>query len=244
MKILFTILNEYYLIRNLQLAAATYCNFSNWDCVHCVTGITVQDAIIGDTNIIIATDSIQNATVFAFRGSTNINNWISNFEFEFDSPYPDPAIKVHKGLHREYLKYKETIFQYLPTLDTKIIITGHSSGGALSMFMAYDIYKSYDVTVYTYGKPRIGNSAFVDSAKDIEHYRITHHNDIVPHIPEELLGYQHTGMEIWYYDDSDKYKICKNNEDPECSNSCAPIHCNSISDHLYYIGMNIGSDYC
>jgi predicted lipase len=233
--------------RNFQLAAATYCSaakIQSWDCVHCLPGITIQDAIIGDTNIIVANDAMQNATVFAFRGSVDIQNWISNFEFEFTSPYPDPAIKVHKGLHQEYLKYKDALFQYLPTPNDKVIITGHSSGAALSMFMAYDIYKSYDVSVYTFGKPRIGNDAFVKSAKPIQHYRVTHHNDIVPHVPEELFGYQHTDTEIWYYNDGDKYKTCETNEDPECSNSCAPIHCDSISDHLYYMGTNIGSEYC
>ena len=233
--------------RNFQLAAATYCSaakIQSWDCIHCLPGITVQDAIIGDTNIIIATDSIQNATVFAFRGSVDIQNWISNFEFEFTSPYADPAIKVHKGLHQEYLKYKDALFRYLPNPNDRVIITGHSSGAALSMFMAYDIYKSYDVSVYTFGKPRIGNDAFVESAKPIEHYRITHHNDIVPHVPEELLGYRHTDTEVWYYNDGTEYTICDTNEDPECSNSCAPLHCDSISDHLYYMGTNIGSDYC
>ena len=233
--------------RNLQLAAATYCSadkIKSWDCVHCIPGITVQNAIIGDTNIIIARDYVQNATVFAFRGSVDIQNWISNFEFEFTSPYPDQAIKVHKGLYQEYLKYKDTLFQYLPKPDTKIVITGHSSGAALSMFMAYDIYKLYDVSVYTFGKPRIGNSVFVESTNLIKHYRVTHHNDIVPHLPEELFGYQHTNTEIWYYDDGDNYTICNTNEDPECSNSCAPVHCDSISDHLYYMDTNIGSDYC
>ena len=56
--------------------------------------------------------------------------------------------------------------------------------------------------------------------------------------------YQHTDTEIWYYNDDYDYKICNANEDPGCSNSCAPIHCDSINDHLYYMGMNIGSDYC
>lgn len=235
--------------RNLQLAAATYCStdkIQSWNCVHCVPGITVQDAIIGDTNIIVASDDIQNATVFAFRGSVDIENWISNFEFEFTSPYSDPAIKVHKGLHQEYLKYKDTLFRYLPvpTPGAKVVITGHSSGAALSMFMAYDIYKSYDVSVYTFGKPRIGNDAFVESAKPIQHYRITHNNDIVPHVPEEVFGYRHTDTEIWYDNDGDEYRICETNEDPNCSNSCAPIHCDSINDHLYYMGTNIGSDSC
>jgi hypothetical protein len=231
--------------RNLQLAAATYCSkfeIVNWDCVHCLSGIELKGTIFGDTNIIIADDSVQNATVFAFRGSSDIQNWISNLKFEFTAPYSDPAIKVHSGLYQEYMKYKDTVLPYLS--NNKIIITGHSSGAALSMFMAYDIHKTHDVTVYTFGKPRIGNQNFVDSAKEITHYRITHHNDIVPHVPEEVLHYRHTNTEIWYPGDDEDYKICEKNEDPNCSNSCSPIHCDSIDDHLLYIGTNIGSDYC
>ncbi len=233
--------------RNLYFSAATYCeteSIYNWDCVYCVSGITIKDTIIGDTNIIIASDYEQNATVFAFRGSADISNWISNFEFEFTSPYQDKEIKVHKGLHAEYMKYKDTLLQYLPTTGANVICTGHSSGAALSMFLAYDIYKSYNVSVYTFGKPRIGNDEFVKSAKPIQHYRITHHNDIVPHLPEEFFGYRHTDTEIWYYDDGDNYKICETNEDPECSNSCSPIHCDSIRDHLYYMSTSIGTQSC
>ena len=234
--------------RNLQLAAATYCSadkIQSWDCTHCVPGITVRDAIIGTTNIIVANDSVQNATVFAFRGSADIQNWISNLEFIFTSPYLDRKIKVHEGFYEEYMEYKDALFQYLPPLGEKIIIAGHSSGAALSMLMAYDIYKLYDVEVYTFGKPRLGNDAFVESAKPIRHYRITHHNDIVPHLPEEVFGYRHTNTEIWYTgDDGKNYRICENNEDKECSNSCAPIHCDSIDDHLYYMGTHIGTPYC
>jgi len=227
--------------RNLQLAAATYCSPEKI----AIQGINVIDSIIGNTNIFVANDAIQNATVFAFRGSADIQNWISNFEFEFTAPYDDENIKVHRGLYNEYLLYKDALMKYLPTnKQDKVIITGHSSGGALSMFMAYDIHTDYDVTVYTFGKPRIGNENFVQSANRIRHYRITHHNDIVPHVPEELLHYRHTNTEIWYSGDDDKYNICETNEDGECSNSCAPIHCDSIKDHEYYLMTNIGSDYC
>ena len=111
------------------------------------------------------------------------------------------------------------------------------------MFFAYDI-KRLNVSVYTYGKPRIGNAEFAKSAENITHYRITHHNDIVPHLPEEVFGYRHTNSEVWFSDDSDNYILCANGEDPNCSNSCAPAKCTSVSDHLYYMMTNIGSVYC
>jgi hypothetical protein len=233
--------------RNLQFAAATYCDIGqlvDWNCKHCLHEITVQTVIPDESTIIVAHDSVQNATVFGFRGSVNLDNWISNLEFDMIAPYDDPEIKVHKGLYNEYLLYKEEISAYLVPGD-QIVITGHSSGAAMSMFFAYDIYRDYDVVVYTFGKPRIGNSKFAETASAISHLRVTHADDIVPHIPEELLGYKHTGIEVWNYDDTDtNYKVCDRQEDDECSNSCAPIHCTSISDHLFYLGAAIGSESC
>ena len=105
-----------------------------------------------------------------------------------------------------------------------------------------DSNNTKDLSVYTFGKPRIGNQAFAESTNSINHYRITHAEDIVPHVPEEILGYYHTNTEIWYY--NNYYKICLDNEDIECSNSCAPLHCVSIDDHMRYMDTMIGSDSC
>lgn len=228
--------------RNLHIAAASYCDIdqlTNWNCEYCDPEIQVQAIIPDESTIIIARDPVQNATVFAFRGSVNVENWISNLQIGVIAPYEDPDIKVHKGLYHEYLRYKDEISAYLVPGD-KIIITGHSSGAAVSMFFAYDIYKDYDVVVYTFGKPRIGNAKFAESANPITHFRITHADDIVPHIPEEVLDYRHTGVEVWNYDDTtNNYKVCADNEDKSCSNSCAPLHCISIPDHLFYLGIHL-----
>ena len=203
--------------RNLQVASATYCDIGqlvDWNCSHCLPEIDVIDVIPDESNIIVARDPVQNATIFAFRGSVNVENWISNLQFDVVAPYDDADVKVHKGLYHEYLLYKDEISKFLVTGD-QIVVTGHSSGAAMSMFFAYDIYRDYDVVV-------------------------------VPHIPEEVLGYRHTGTEVWNYDDTDtNYKVCDSlEEDDVCSNSCAPIHCTSTSDHLFYLGMAIGSASC
>lgn len=226
-------------LRNLQIAASTYCDKTD------IPGLTVIKEIRRATTVIIADDAVQDARIVSFRGSSDIENWISNFDAIFTEPYADKSIKVHKGLYKEYLEYKAEIMEYLAP---NMVISGHSSGGAVTMFFAYDIHqtrKDINVTAYTFGKPRIGNDRFAESAKGITHYRITHHHDIVPHVPEEVLGYRHTDSEIWFYDDTDNYKVCaEGGEDPNCSNSCAPIKCTSIRDHLYYMTTNIGGPFC
>ena len=252
--------------RNLQITAATYCDFTEWS----IQDVELINYIRDETNsILVAFDKVQNATVFAFRGSSDIENWISNFEFTQISPYTDKEIKVHKGLYEEYLKYKDWLFDHLPKTGN-VVMTGHSSGGALAMFFASGNLRFPEplpssaltptvsaqepsnnilpsLIVYTFGKPRIGNQKFVDyiTSLGIQHYRITHDRDIVPHLPEEfILNYRHTNTEIWYPDDGNTYIICEQNEDDTCSNNCAPLQCVSTSDHLYYMQTHIGSGAC
>lgn len=91
--------------------------------------------------------------------------------------------------------------------DYKLKIVGHSLGGALAVLQALDFvqnegYNSSVLTIYSYGEPRIGNSAFatyVDSL-DLNIYRSVNQNDIVPHLPPESWGYQHHGFEYWIED--------------------------------------------
>lgn len=61
--------------------------------------------------------------------------------------------------------------------------TGHSLGAALAT-LAADRYGNVQ-GVYTFGSPRVGDSAF-QTAYQITTYRFVNHNDVVTHVP--LLG--------------------------------------------------------
>ena len=51
--------------------------------------------------------------------------------------------------------------------------------------------------VYTYGQPRVGNTAFADfyMTGTRVSWRLTHHRDPVPHLPLESMGFHHIGTE-------------------------------------------------
>ena len=123
----------------------------------------------------------------------------------------------------------------------------------MGTLLGYDIvtlFPEYDIKYFVnFGSPRVGNEFFVDNfhSYDITSYRITHYYDIVPHVPEEFLGYLHISNEIWYNEANTEYKICDDTngeEDDTCSNSCAPLHCTSTKDHLNYLNVQMGNDYC
>ena len=79
----------------------------------------------------------------------------------------------------------------------------------------------YEVSVYNYGQPRIGNKAYAEFCDKFidEQYRHVHYKDIVPHSPAEDMSFRHSTTEV--YEDSDgSVRLCSstNGEDSSCSN--------------------------
>jgi predicted lipase len=84
-----------------------------------------------------------------------------------------------------------------------IFVSGHSLGGALAAFAALDIRMNLgaSVTLYTYGQPRVGNTAFSDllfQELTNKYIRVTHYDDTVAHVPPLVSYFKHAGNEVWY----------------------------------------------
>lgn len=80
--------------------------------------------------------------------------------------------------------------------NNKIVITGHSLGGAManiftSRLVATGLYP--DITLYTYGSPRTGSVEWAKQFDDINAYRIVNNNDIVCAVPP-FGAYSHVGQ--------------------------------------------------
>jgi predicted lipase len=101
------------------------------------------------------------------------------------------------------------------------MITGHSLGGALATFAAMEIKRQVSIaaskiTFYTFGSPRTGNQAFTNYIFGLYpnggNQRVTHYNDVVPHLPPTTFSFNHIGDEIWYLNPGADltYRTCKN----------------------------------
>lgn len=149
-----------------------------------------------------------------------------------------------------------------------MFVGNSSSGGSGS---AADGHLSL-ASVVTFGSPRVGNAAFRDAhyaamahpegdggqgggggggpgagaGAAVPCWRVTHYRDMVPHLPQEALGYRHVATEVYYNEANTAYRVCDDAEaeDPQCSDRCAPTHCNSVDDHLDYLGVPLGSGGC
>jgi len=244
----------------VDLSQASYSSISDldsWTCKTCDQRVEM-DYVVEESGVraLQGYDSYSESLFIAFRGSVNIQNWIDNIQISKISPYNDTSIGVSKGFYKAYNSIKPELFDNLANLVDKyntrrILITGHSLGAAISTLMAYDIatmFPTYELSyVVNFGSPRVGNTAFAKSfngySSSFTHYRITHYYDIVPHVPEEFLGYEHVSDEIWYNEENSDFYICNDatEEDDSCSNSCSPTHCTSTSDHLDYLNVTMGS---
>jgi hypothetical protein len=84
-------------------------------------------------------------------------------------------------------------------------------------------------------------SAFTSSTWGNE-WRVTHYQDPVPHLPEELMGFKHSALEMYQSGGTDwTIKQCNGSgEDPTCCDQWHTWQYND-DDHSVYLGQCLGS---
>lgn len=151
------------------------------------------------------------AIILAFRGTriegfvdpitrfrlvnTNLTDMITNFNFPPDDL--GNGRKVHCGfneaLDRVYAKVEKAVDQARQQSAKQIWCTGHSLGAALATLAAERLSAKVKVQgLYTFGSPRVGNTAFCRTFPVSNAYRFVDHRDLVTKVPPEGL-YDHVG---------------------------------------------------
>ena len=197
----------------------------------------------------LAVDEVRSEIVLAVRGSSNIKNWISNFEFNFVDSSLTTGAEVHDGFNSAWGEMSEGVATTLAAaLETypgfKIVATGHSLGGAVAMLGGgYLRNDGYTVDIYTFGAPRIGNGVVSDyiSAQDGPEFRITHLDDPVPRLPPIIFGYRHTSPEYWLSKSEstgedypiEEIEVCEGNRNVDCNAGTFGLN---VGAHALYFG--------
>ncbi|KAF2814910.1 alpha/beta-hydrolase [Mytilinidion resinicola] len=205
-----------------QYAAASYCS-PNYDEtpnteVTCPAGncplvqaastdtlVEFENSLKTDVTGFVAVDHTNSITVVSFRGSASIKNWIANLDMTQIPTDICTGCKVHQGFWDSWTEARDGVLNAIKSAAAsnpsyKIVVVGHSLGGAISALAAAELRKSgCDVALYTFGSPRVGNGAFSDfvSNQPGGNYRITHYNDIVPRVPTLIQGYVHITPEFY-----------------------------------------------
>ncbi|KAG0184435.1 hypothetical protein DFQ28_011145, partial [Apophysomyces sp. BC1034] len=214
--------------------------------------VTTFTSLFYDTNGYIIRSDKNKQIDLAFRGTNSFRNFVADFDFVSTTYFPVKGAKVHGGFYKAYMEVAEKVITNMRKQmdeypDYKVVVTGHSLGGAFAVLGAMDLYQrderfsKKNMKVYTYGGPRVGNPdfAYYVTGTGIDVFRTVNNRDIVPHLPPQSFGFLHPGIEYWIQDGKDDVKICDNAlETSLCSNSIVPF--THLVDHLAYFDINAG----
>lgn len=147
-------------------------------------------------------ETIGDRKYIIFPGTDGARDWQTNTTFNsLVSPYQGEGyqgkVRVHRGFYQAYLSVREEVLK-VANCDRKLILAGHSAGGAIAQIAAVDINYQLDkpVETITFGSPACGNKYWQQSASS----RIkTNSNYIIPFdlVPFSLLFYHHVTPFIW-----------------------------------------------
>jgi pimeloyl-ACP methyl ester carboxylesterase len=104
-------------------------------------------------------------------------------------PYAEGTGQAHRGFYDSFQAAKVFVQRYLEAFYTgqqTLIVCGHSLGGAVALLLAEwlrNLPSRPQIMLYTFGAPRAGDRAFVQSAQELVHHRLVNHNDPVPAVP-------------------------------------------------------------
>ncbi|KAI8322543.1 alpha/beta-hydrolase [Martensiomyces pterosporus] len=251
-------MSEYDLQRYATYAGAAYkVKTTAWTChlncqVPSTNGTVVQmqwTKTAPDSLGYIATNDNTKEIIVAYRGSITIGDWIHDFTFaQLPSPLSVPGSLMHTGFLVAYGAAKDDVKATVSKLlqqypDYKLVITGHSLGGAEAAVAATDFaannpsWKSRMMLV-TFGQPRVGNIIHSNwlAKQNFPIFRVVNEGDLVPHASFTWMNYYHEPQEVWY-DLNGKTHFCgSTGENPSCSDSLLPIQW-SVLQHNEYPGL-------
>ena len=146
-----------------------------------------------DTECFVANNA--DTIIVAFRGTAGTADWIGNLKFiNTSASYGE----LHRGFYFAFQAVKSNLEQLIRAAGSssrKLVITGHSLGGALATVAAAEWQGVFNVaSVHTFGQPRVGQPNFVAHIQ--QHYgskffRMVNDDDIVTRVPP---WYGHVGI--------------------------------------------------
>ncbi|HYL74155.1 MAG TPA: lipase family protein [Bryobacteraceae bacterium] len=141
--------------------------------------------------------------IVAFRGTLppslkdpeSLVNWLEDF-FEVPKSAPNVPGQVHSGFYDATMSIIAGVAAAVQNLNPgpakKILVTGHSLGGALASIGAYILSQTYHLPisqVVTFASPKPGDPAFRTGYEGVINNQVRYENydDVVPLLPPEAL---------------------------------------------------------
>eukprot|EP01083_Nonionella_stella_P021835 60457_1 len=227
-------------------------SLQNWNCEFChhFPHFSIGSVIDEPSNQLLAYtgyDLNTSQIVLAFRGSQvqNWKNWVVDGDWKkvsvdhVDTIDINGNALIHRGFYRAIHALLNTgLYDSIQALFTqhkhsKVLLTGHSLGGALAQVLAlmFNVdpmfsslpFDTESVEVITFGSPRWGSKDLVTYFNSIGYtnWRIVNRYDIIPTLPVKYAGYYHPASKIEYTNIAAlAFVMCDG--DGENSSNCEP----------------------
>ena len=109
----------------------------------------------------------------------------------------------YDGLTLVWSSLDELVLGLMAERPRRLLVTGHSLGGALATLAAAQWRQQGQAVhaVYTYGQPRSGDSEFArayDLALRARSFRLVNNLDAVTRVPPRAMGYSHMGTLVYF----------------------------------------------
>lgn len=166
--------------------------------------------------------------VLVFQGSQEPEDWMTNMTIK-KAEFFDKKDEVHQGFYDSLQLFLKTVSNkefntknkksYMINKDIdflnddcKIILTGHSLGGAIATLVGCYLHdmgiKKENMTIYTFGAPPVGTKEFCKSYENkLDLYRVFNEKDIIPKI-EKITSLKHLGEEIELHSNENEIHSC------------------------------------
>jgi hypothetical protein len=168
----------------------------NWNCLSCRSSalrnfnltFLIQDP---GTDTLAFTGTINQQIYVVFRGSSNFKNFVLDLEVWKPDTALDgiPGVYTAAGFYKCFAALQQLVYSsILQTLHQypswRVNFIGHSLGGAVASIFAVDFAHNMNLAVnsYTFGSPRVGNQAFVETYESsvTDYWRMVNTFDPVP----------------------------------------------------------------
>lgn len=152
---------------------------------------------------LVAWNDATKTALVAFRGTVTIWDWVDDVDAIPVDYLAVPGYgHVHIGFQLVYERVRESVSRLLAAGckgAQRILVTGHSLGGAVAVLSAFEIGKTAGVVpeLYTLAGPRAGAPDFAGNVDTLIPvcYRVVNFMDVVPQVPLPPL-YRHVGQEV------------------------------------------------
>lgn len=157
-----------------------------------------------DTQVYIWLSAASRTLYISFRGTNSWADVKHDLDYRsvaFDEEHPE--VMVHAGFRNKFKSVESDILEITrghTSLYDKVVITGHSLGGAIATMASPAVAEEHPekiIECLTFGSPRVGNEAFVNwfTATVDLNFRITMDKDPVQWLPFESQ-YSHVSHAI------------------------------------------------